>query len=302
MKLKGVAVWGGILGALALFLFFSFQTTMMRGVDVGDPVGELGLTTLQGEPFDLDAWRGKGVMLRFSSTTCTTCPHDLDLLERWQQELGDDVVVAAVQVGDTASSVRASQMGGPSSIPVLLDTQTTAAKRLGLRQVPTVFFITSRGTLSSVSHVEVARTDVVRHVQLMLAGGPTIDADVREVARQIQCQECQGRSAWESDTRSSFAMRERIHELLLAGLRKDEAVERIAEEYGEWLLMVPPTRGTAALAWLLPIGATGVGAGVWLVLLRRARHRQRSAEETSRSKDDLARKKARLADRIDDYM
>lgn len=305
MKLKSVAVWCVVLGGLALFLFFAFQSTATRGIDVGDVVGDLGLTNMQGEAVDLADWRGQGIMLRLSSSSCTSCPFDFPLLDQWQAELGEDVQVIAVQVGDSPAGVRALLRGESPGVPIILDETTEAAKRLGLRQVPAVYFITSRGTLSSVSHVEVGRTDVLSHVRLMLAGGPNIERDVRDVSSQLQCQECQGRSIWESDSRSSIELREYVRSLLLAGLRPDEVVETIASEYGEWMLLVPPTRGVASLAWVLPIAAAFTGLGTWLILLGRARRRRADvAEGTVDPKADeiVKEKKARLARRIDDYM
>lgn len=302
MRGKSVALWVGILAGLALFVFFAFQTTVTRGVDVGEPVDELGLTTIEGAPFPLAQWRGTGVVLRFSSSTCTSCPQDYALLQQWQEELGERVQVAAVQVGDTATTVRASLMGSSARVPILLDTQGEAARRLGLKQVPAVYFITARGTLSSVSNVEVARTDVRTHVRQMLAGGPTIDTDVRRVSEQLQCQECQGRSAWDSDSRSSYELREQVRGRLVEGERPKEVVRGIAEEYGEWILMAPPVHGVASLAWLLPLGVTLVGGGAWAILLRRARRRLPRPDETAEEEQAVEERRERLARRIDEYM
>ncbi len=302
MRLKSIVLWGGILAALGLFLFVAFQSTVTRGIDVGEPVDGLRLTTLSGDVVDPGAWRGKGVVLRFSSSSCTTCPQDGPLLERWQQDLGDQILVLAVQVGDTATTARAALMGANSGVPVLLDTDGAAARQLGLKQVPAVYFITARGTLSSVSNVEVARTDMAGHARLMLAGGPTIESEVRSVSQQLQCQECQGRSAWESDSRSSFDMREQVRNRLLEGERPAEILQAIADEYGEWILMSPPVSGVASLAWLLPIGATLVGGGAWALMLRRARRRLPKAEAKDDDTAALEEKRARLKRRIDEYM
>ena len=303
MRSRSWLLWLALICGLALFLLVTFQSTSTRGVAVGEVVGDLGLNSFQGNgaPVDLSDWRGQGLILRFSSTNCATCPQDFSLLSDWQRALGERVRVIAVQVGDTAGDVSAALMGQEPEVPILLDEDGTAARRLGLRSVPAVYFITARGTLSSVSNTELARTDVAGHARLMLAGGPDIEQEVRTVARGLQCQECQGRSAWESDSASSFEMRDRARQMLIEGLRSDEVLEAFAEEYGEWILIAPRARGFASLAWALPIGALVVGVGVWVRLLRRA-GRRRPVEPESRDDEAFAKSKERLAKRIDDYM
>jgi len=288
--------------AVALFVALTFRGTMTRGISVGDPVDGLGLLTLDHEPASLVQWRGQGLILRLSSTSCVTCPSDFALLEQWQQELGDQVQVIAVQVGDTAADVRAALMGAQPKVPVLLDPDGEAARRLGLKQIPSVYFVTARGTLSSVSNVEIARTDVATHVRTLLAGGPNIEAEVRAIARLLQCPECEGRSVWESDSRSSWAMREEIRALLLAGRRPDEVLRHFAEEYGEWILLAPSPSGLGALAWLLPGAGFLLGAGLWALLLARARGRARGRADGGASAQAAPVKKERLARRIDEYM
>lgn len=282
------------------FLFWSFQTYLVGGVGVGEPVPDLAFFSLDGQPVTLSSWRGKGVILRLSSVGCTSCVDDFELLDQWQAVLGDDVVVAAVQVGDTAASVRAALGGRRVGVPVLLDPEGHAAAALGLRFVPGVYFITRRGTLSSVATTEITRVDVPGHVQLMLLGGPNIQQEIKRIATQIRCRECEGRSIWESDAPTSIAMREEVRQALLSGLRAEEVLAAFEERYGEWILMAPPARGFYALVWALPAVALGGGLALWGRLLARSRRARGREEEFLEAVVDEATRRE-LGRRIDEY-
>src|SRR5690606_40219448 len=135
---------------------------------------------------------------------------DFDLLDEWQAVLGDEVEGAAVQVGDTAASVRAALGGRRVGVPVLLDPEGHAAAALGLRFVPGVYFITRRGTLSSVATTEITRVDVPGHVQLVLLGRPNIQQEIKLLATQTRCRERERRTIWESEAPTSTETREEV--------------------------------------------------------------------------------------------
>ena len=294
------SLWIGATALFFAFLIWSFQSFLTGGVAVGDPVPQWVLHTLDGERVSPDIWRGRGLILRLSSVGCTSCADDFELLDEWQALLGDDVVLVAVQVGDTAAGVRGALRGRQVNVPILLDPEGRVADALGLRFVPGVYFITSRGTLSSVSTTEITRTDVPSHVRLMLAGGPNINEEIKQISTQLRCRECEGRSIWESDAPTSIEMREQVRAGLLAGMRADQVLAEFEKQYGEWILMAPPVRGFTALVWVLPLVALGGGFALWGRLLARSRKAQRTDAETSVPSVDEATRKE-LSRRIEEY-
>lgn len=282
--------WVAGLTIFLAFVLFSLRGTLTRGLSVGAPLPEITLAGVDGAERSLDEWRGKALVLRFSSVSCTTCGDDFELLDQWQSALGERVQFVSVQVGDRPADVRNRLFGRGVNTPTLIDPDAQVARLFGVQTLPALFFVTTRGTLSSVVHSEVALTDIPGHVQLALSGGPTIDAELRRVSLQIRCQECEGRSVWESDAASSLEMRQRIYELLLGGRRADEVIALLHSEYGPWILMSPPASGFTALAWLLPAAALVGGAGVWWRMMRRARHVETPLDEgvpPETSHDDL---------------
>ena len=300
---KRRALWAWIAG-VALFCFFllwAFRAHLVGGAVVGEPLPGFVLYTLEGEPVSLESWRGKPLVLRLSSVGCTACADDFALLERLQSELGEEAVVVAVQVGDTAAGVRAALRGRQVKVPVLLDPAGDAANALGLRFVPGVYFVTSRGTLSSAATTELSRIDVASHVRLMLAGGPDLADEVKRVSQKIRCRECEGRSIWESDAPTSIEMRRQVRDLLLAGMRGEEILAAFERQYGEWILLAPPVRGIAAMVWVLPAVAVGGGFLAWGRFLARSKKlQQAAADQGEEAADDAER--AELVRRIDEYL
>ena len=298
---KARAAWIALLAAALAYGWAAFNESLSGSAAVGEPLPEgLLLEGLDGEAFDLSGARGKPLILWFSSTACAACPDDLPGLEEWQRALGDRAQIAAVRVGDDPAAVRAGLMGRSAGIPVYLDRKGAVAQALGLKTLPAYYFITARGTLSSTVNAELARADFARHVELVLQGGPDLAAQVEWVSRRLRCQECEGRSAWESDARSSIEMRQQVRRMLLEGMRPDEVLEAFAVEYGDWILLAPPPRGFAALAWAIPPVALFLGGWLWWRLIARARAGGEAGKEPLAERAPA--RDPQLDERIRDYM
>ena len=292
-------LWTAAIAVLVGFVAISFSTNLVGGVKVGDALPAVALAGLDGSTLTVDEWRGRPLVLRFSSATCAYCSRDFELLDRLQQELGEAGRVVAVQVADTPASVRSALMGAAPATPVVMDPSAELAQALGIRSLPAVAFVTARGTLSSLASGEITQVDVAGHLRLAMLGGPTFREDLEKAARRLRCQECEGRSVWESDARTSIEIRQEIERRLLAGERPDEIVEGFRAVYGDWILMAPPAEGIAALAWYLPLGGLAFGAAAWLIFLKRRARPEGGAEE---SEAPPAEQGEALAARVKEYM
>ncbi len=107
------AFWIGAAGAglFLLFLALSLRLFVAGGIGVGDPLPEFVLYTLDGEAVTPESWRGRPAVLSVFLAGCTACADDFELLGALQAELGQQALVAAVQVGDTPAAVRAALRG-----------------------------------------------------------------------------------------------------------------------------------------------------------------------------------------------
>lgn len=115
------------------------------------------------------------------------------------------------------------------------------------------------------------------------------DSRVEEVTRELRCVVCQNLSVADSPSEMARQMREVVRERLAAGESPEAVKAYFVERYGEWVLLVPPTRGFPLLAWTLP-GAVLLGglAGALLVLKRWSRRSPGLANEPAVDEEDLA--------------
>ncbi len=101
-------------------------------------------------------------------------------------------------------------------------------------------------------------------------GGPaTMDDRVNEVASELRCPVCQNLSVADSPSRLAGEMRAEIGSQLEAGRTPEQVRDFFVERYGEWVLLAPERRGLNLLPWTLPLASLIVGAGVWVVAVRR---------------------------------
>jgi cytochrome c-type biogenesis protein CcmH len=101
-----------------------------------------------------------------------------------------------------------------------------------------------------------------------------IDDRVRDVASQLMCPVCEGRTVAESNSQLAGQMRDLIRQRLLAGDPPNAIVHYFVERYGEGALAAPPARGLGVLVWAVP--ALCVLLGIVVVV---SRVRRRAAPE-----------------------
>ena len=110
-----------------------------------------------------------------------------------------------------------------------------------------------------------------------------IEAQTKQLARELRCPVCQGMSVEDSPTDLSNQMKAVIREQLRAGKSPDEVKAYFVERYGEWILLRPPARGVNLLVYVLPWLALLAGATVIWVAFRRWR---RSAPDDAGAEGD----------------
>lgn len=108
----------------------------------------VGVTTA-GEPFDLDEWRGRWVIVNFFQTTCVPCiiEHpELVALDERHASAGDAQIVSIV-FDDTAENVREFFEANGGDWPVLAEGASSAAIAYGVTGVPESYLIAPSGAV-----------------------------------------------------------------------------------------------------------------------------------------------------------
>lgn len=111
---------------------------------------KLPVTNLQGEPADLNQYKGKLVLLNFWATWCPPCIKEMPSMQRLQNQLSDKPFqVVAVNLAQNARTVEGffQQQSFEFSLPVYLDEQAQGFKNFDLQGMPSSFLIDAQGNL-----------------------------------------------------------------------------------------------------------------------------------------------------------
>ena len=108
----------------------------------------VGATTA-GEPFDLDQWRGRWVIVNFFQSTCVPCimehPELIAFSER--HAAAGDARIVSVTFDDTAGNVRRFFEVNGGDWPVLVEGASQAAVAYGVTGVPESYLVAPSGVV-----------------------------------------------------------------------------------------------------------------------------------------------------------
>jgi len=158
---------GAIVAAvlLALFAWQTFETMSSRpqlvrepvrspverfGIDRANdprlPAPAIELSALDGSRVSLAAARGQVVFVNFWATWCPPCREEMSSMERAHQKTrGENIVLLAVNVGETADQVFEFTGHYPVTFPLPIDADGAVLRRYPVVGLPTTFVIDPRG-------------------------------------------------------------------------------------------------------------------------------------------------------------
>lgn len=84
----------------------------------------------------------------------------------------------------------------------------------------------------------------------------------KDIGRQLRCVSCQNQSIEESPSMAAQDMRLFITEKLEAGYSDEAILDELHQNYGDYILLMPPFKPSTFLLWGLPFFLLG-GAGFW---------------------------------------
>ncbi len=123
-------------------------TAPVKGIHVGDLAPDFQLQNLDGQVISLSGLRGKPVLINFWATWCPPCVYEMPYMQQIHEEWSaTGLVVLAVDIGESPSTVENFMQNNNLSLPVLLDTKQDVATSYGIRSIPTTFFIDKNGII-----------------------------------------------------------------------------------------------------------------------------------------------------------
>ena len=138
---------------------------------VGRPAPPFALTSFEGAPMQLDALRGKVVVLNFWASWCyPACYEEAPVLERgWRAYRDRDVVVLGVDIQDKDEAGLKFIRDFTLTFPNAPDPRGKVSVDYGVYGVPETFFIDRAGAIR-VKHVSAVSDQVFRDtVEALLA-------------------------------------------------------------------------------------------------------------------------------------
>lgn len=122
------------------------------GVSEGSAAPDFELETLSGDTMSLSSLKGKKVMINFWATWCPPCRSEMPDMQKIQNEHGGDVVVLAVNLTSSESSVKnvdsfVKELG--LTFPVLLDEEGEINKQFEVLSYPTTYFVDEEGVIQT---------------------------------------------------------------------------------------------------------------------------------------------------------
>jgi thiol-disulfide isomerase/thioredoxin len=107
------------------------------------------LKDLDGKSIKLSDYQGKIVILNFWAVWCKYCKLEMPDLNELNKELekGNDAVILAVDVQESADIVNEYLTSNKISLKVLLDNEGTVAQQYGISGYPTTFIVKRDGSL-----------------------------------------------------------------------------------------------------------------------------------------------------------
>ena len=123
-------------------------TAPVEGTQVGNLAPDFQLQNLDGQTVPLSNLRNKPVLINFWATWCSPCRSEMPYIQEIYEEWVDkELVVLAINIGESSSKAEEFMQSYNLSFTVLLDTRQDVAQRYNITGIPTTFFIDKDGII-----------------------------------------------------------------------------------------------------------------------------------------------------------
>jgi peroxiredoxin len=116
---------------------------------VGDPIPSFSLTTLEGATFNIEAMKGKVVLVNFWATWCAPCLTEMPMLERqvWQKYKGNNFKMIAIAREQGIQEIKAFQEKYKFTFPMGPDPQKAIYSKFSNAGIPRNYLVNRKGQI-----------------------------------------------------------------------------------------------------------------------------------------------------------
>ena len=125
------------------------------------------------------------------------------------------------------------------------------------------------------------RISLVLSMMLLSLSSPAWSQPWQDVAGELMSPACPGRTLLNCTSSQAEQWRELIRQKLAQGESKEQILRYFVDIGGEGILAVPPKKGFALTAWLLPLFVMVNGAGLIVVLTYRWAQRRPRTDDSN---------------------
>ena len=125
----------------------SAEVSAEVGTEVGMQAPDFTLNNMNGQQVSLSDYRGQKVFLNFWASWCPPCRQEMPYMQKLHEEYGKEVVILAVNVGESKSTAANFMMQNDLSFPVLLDNDKDTARNYLVRGIPSSYFLDQDGII-----------------------------------------------------------------------------------------------------------------------------------------------------------
>jgi cytochrome c biogenesis protein CcmG/thiol:disulfide interchange protein DsbE len=139
----------GIIASLVLvLLIYALAVQPPEPPQVGSPVPDFSLNTLDGTSFSLSTHQGQVVVVNFFASWCDPCRQEAaDLEQTWRQYEGQGVQFFGIAYKDASSKAQAFLSQFDVTYPFTAEPGNRTARLYGVTGVPETFVIDRQGRL-----------------------------------------------------------------------------------------------------------------------------------------------------------
>lgn len=147
------AILAMVLAVSTIALSCSAGQNTARGTEIGNMAPDFQLDNLDGQSVSISDFRGKPVLLNFWASWCPPCRSEMPFFQdtftnkKWAEE---GLVVLAIDIGESPSTVSKFVDKYGLTFPVLLDITQDVSLEYYVRAIPTSFFIDRDGIIREI--------------------------------------------------------------------------------------------------------------------------------------------------------
>jgi len=112
------------------------------------PAPDFEIPDIDGKLRRLSDYRGKVVVLNFWATWCPPCREEMPAMQHaWEQVRNENIVIVAVNIGETADEIFTFTGDYDVDFPLLMDQDSAVVQQWPIQGLPTTYVIDPEGRL-----------------------------------------------------------------------------------------------------------------------------------------------------------